>query len=339
MKNLIPLILAILFIGTGCVLQRPPATPPDVTSPTPPVSAPQNFYGVLEAYDASTGVASVRVAGGGTESIVWPEEAVAPVDKLGAMVTAHGVRDPSTLIVEADVVDFPGSQNLMIVSPTWNATVTSPLIVQGFGRVFEQQFSWRVKDSTGAVLATGLGMTHALEVGWFGPFSFEIFLPALTDPNFTLEVLDYSARDGSEQDLVSVPLSLLSTKTTSFKVYFLNAAKGSAQDCENVFSVDRTVAETSAVGRAAITELLVGPTSEERAAGYSTSLSPYVALRSLVVSDGVAKVDFNEFVNPAGGSCAVQAVRSQIEHTLLQFPLVESVVISVNGNVDTALQP
>lgn len=334
MKNLIPLFLAILLIGAGCVFQ----TEAPVVVEEPAVAETQYVNGVVEAYDADSGIASVRTATGATEEVLWPAGAPAATGLFGTVVVAKGERDPSTLVVVAEIVDVPSSQNLMVASPASGATVTSPLVVSGFGRVFEQTFNWRVKDAAGTVLDQGIAMTDAREVGWFGPFTFEVFLPAMTETAFTLEVLDYSAKDGSEQDLVSVPLNLLSADTSTFKVYFGKPSSGSF-DCSLVFPVTRTVAETAAIGRASIAELLKGPTAEERAQGYSTSIPTYAALNSLVISDRVAKADFTSGLNPGGGSCLVTAIRSQIENTIIQFDTVDRVVISVEGDSDTALQP
>ena len=334
MKNLIPLFLAILLIGAGCVFQ----TEAPVAVEEPPVVETQYVNGVVEAYDAATNLASVRTATGATEEVLWPSDAPAASGLFGTVIVAKGERDPSTLVVVAEIVDVPESQNLMVASPAGGSTVTSPLVVSGFGRVFEQTFSWRVKDAAGTVLDQGIAMTDAREVGWFGPFTFEIFLPAMTETAFTLEVLEYSARDGSEQDLVSVGLNLLSTKTSAFKVYFGKPSTGS-YDCSEVFPVRRTVAETAAIGRAAIAELLKGPTEEERAQGYWTSIPAYAELNSLVIADRVAKADFSYGLEPGGGSCAVTAIRSQIENTIFQFDTVDTVIISVEGDVETALQP
>jgi len=39
------------------------------------------------------------------------------------------------------------------------------------------------------------------------------------------------------------------------------------------------------------------------------------------------------------GSCRVGAIRAQIEETLKQFPTVQNVIISVNGNTENILEP
>jgi spore germination protein GerM len=128
---------------------------------------------------------------------------------------------------------------------------------------------------------------------------------------------------------------------STVKVYFGNSnLNKDMADCGLVYPVDRQVAKTQAVARAALTELLSGPTQPEKNGGYSTSLNAGVKINSLTIANGVARVDFDEKMDEGmGGSCRVEAIRSQIEKTLLQFPSVKSVVVSVEGNSAEALQP
>jgi len=336
MKKFWLILPVILALGIGCLNQKPIA-PTD----TPPIPQVENveIFGVLDGWDAQTGIADVRLVNGVIEEVRWPAEAEDPTAQVGLLVTVTGTRDAATLAIFAERASFPSVGNLIVLSPVSDATVTSPLLVQGFGRVFEQTFSWRIKQADGSIVAEGYAMTDATDIGRYGPFQFEVFLPAMNEKPFTFEVLQYSAKDGSEQDLVSVPLQLLSIATTTFDIYFSNASKGSNEDCSRAFPVSRTVAQTSAVGRAAILELLAGPTSEERTLGYATNIPENTRLNSLVISDETAKADFSSGLQFVAGSCRVIAIRSQIENTLLQFSTVSDVVISIEGEVDTALQP
>jgi hypothetical protein len=335
-KNLIPLFVALLFIGAGCVFQ--PEVQPTAEITTQPAVVSQNVSGVVESYDEAAGTAFLRSATGATEEVLWPIDGPNVASLFGAVVTVTGERDPSTLALVAERVEASqAAANLAVVSPVAGATVTSPLVVSGFGRTFEQTFAWRIRGADGNVVDQGVAMTDAREAGWFGPFTFEAFLPAMDAAAFTLEVLEYSAKDGSEQSLVSVPLNLLSTRTSSFKIFF--EKQSGSFDCAAVAPVERTVAETAAIGRASVAELLKGPTEAERAEGYATSIPPYAGLNSLVIGGGMARADFTSGLEPGGGACRAAAVRAQIENTLLQFDAVESVTISVNGEVETAPRP
>jgi len=100
------------------------------------------------------------------------------------------------------------------------------------------------------------------------------------------------------------------------------------------------VPRTQAVGRAAIEELLKGPTPEEKAQGLDTSIPEGARLRSLKVVDGVAYADFDEALQfQVGGSVRVMVIRRSITLTLLQFPTVQSVVVSIDGRTEDILQP
>lgn len=157
---------------------------------------------------------------------------------------------------------------------------------------------------------------------------------------------------------------------TQIKVYFGNPQKEIEAGhpeirCESVYPVIRTIPKTQAVARAAINELLKGPTAEEKNQEYVSSIPdvnkitqyppqrwwtcegqemPFkkgkVTLLSLDIKDGTAFADFSGEIHAyGGGSCNVVAISSQIINTLKQFPTIEEVVISVDGEKECILQP
>lgn len=126
------------------------------------------------------------------------------------------------------------------------------------------------------------------------------------------------------------------------KAYFINEDRDPQRlDCSRVDAVSRTVPKSVAAARAALEMLLAGPTEGEKQAGFITVINPGVTVASLSISDGVAHVTFSaELQQDVGGSCCVTAIRSQIEQTLMQFPSVTSVRLSVEGYADDeVLQP
>lgn len=129
--------------------------------------------------------------------------------------------------------------------------------------------------------------------------------------------------------------------TTTVRVFFSNTAfDPGMMECNRTYPVVRTITKTVAVGRAALEELLKGPTDTEKAQGYLTSLNDGVTINSLTIQNGVAHVDFSARLEEgAGGSCRVAAIRSQIANTLRQFSTVNEVIIGVEGRVEDALQP
>lgn len=142
-------------------------------------------------------------------------------------------------------------------------------------------------------------------------------------------------------DYVDFPVMLeVESKSIEVKVFFPNKNMGSTDDCSLVYPLIRTIPETVAVGKASLEELFNGLTEQEIASGYYTNINEGVVIQSLTISNGVARVDFNSRLGEAvGGSCKVTSIRAQIEETLKQFSTANSVVISIDGNAETILQP
>lgn len=130
-------------------------------------------------------------------------------------------------------------------------------------------------------------------------------------------------------------------ETMTVKVFFGNSIfDPEVLDCQKNFAVERVIPKTVAVARAALEQLLAGPTDAEKTEGYFTSINLGVKIQSLVIANGVANVDFDERLEfQVGGSCRVAAIASQIRETLKQFPTVTDVVISIDGRTEDILQP
>lgn len=123
-------------------------------------------------------------------------------------------------------------------------------------------------------------------------------------------------------------------------VYFGNNKMGSGEDCALVFPLSRKVISAETLGPGALEALLNGLTAEEEASGYSSSINDGVLIQKFEILEKVAYVDFDAGFNEGmGGSCRVQAIRSQIETTLNTLPDIDSVVISVNGETEGILEP
>ncbi len=140
------------------------------------------------------------------------------------------------------------------------------------------------------------------------------------------EIRDILVEDVEESD----------TETTSINVYFVKVNNGQ----EEVVSVNREVENVAAIAREALKALIQGPSSEEINDGFSTSINENVVIQRLEIENGIAYVDFNETLQEnVAGSATVMAIREQIEKTLMQFETVNEVVISIDGDVDSILQP
>jgi len=237
-------------------------------------------------------------------------------------------------------------ENLIrVAKPQAGAEISSPLEISGEARgnwFFEASFPVRLVDENGKELASGIAEA---EGEWmtekFVPFKATLVFDRKTAKSGKLILLKANASDLEElDDSFAVPVVFSQGETTVVKVFFSHEESRTEMDCSVTSPRERVIAKTQAVARAAIELLLVGPTLEEKSAGYFTSINPSVKLNSISIQAGKAKVDFNGQLEQAvGGSCRVSAIRSQIEDTLRQFPTVKEVVISVNGQTEDILQP
>ena len=125
------------------------------------------------------------------------------------------------------------------------------------------------------------------------------------------------------------------------KVFWGNRLKDpEVSDCSLVFPVNRRIAKTPAVARAALEELLLGISINDLNQGYFTSINSGVVINSLTIDKGVAKVDFNDMLQAGvGGSCRVTSIRSQITQTFKQFPTLKTPIFSIKGDRGSILQP
>jgi spore germination protein GerM len=124
---------------------------------------------------------------------------------------------------------------------------------------------------------------------------------------------------------------------------------------ERLQSELRRVPRTSASGAGVLNELLWGA-PPQNSAGFTTALpspaevlsfagrtaewGPRVTLRKLALVDGVAQVDFSRELRAYDGdSLRASLIHAQITRTLLQFPQVRDVRITIESEGDTLLEP
>lgn len=261
--------------------------------------------------------------------------------QAAADTDADGIDDRTAH--EAPVVS--DSQNVKVTSPDPNQRVGShALTIVGEARVFENTYNWRVKDDAGTVIASGFGTANAPDIGQYGPFVVYATYSATPGETGTVEVYSLSARDGSEQDMVRIPVTF-SDDVRAEAFYGNRELVREGDSCVQMFALGRDVLDSEVPAirlRETLLALLAGPTTTETADDYFSSIPVGTQLHSLYVNDDAAEVrlDFTSAID-AGGSCRVLGIRTQIEQTVRAVMGDEfSVVISVDGgNPDEALQP
>ncbi len=119
------------------------------------------------------------------------------------------------------------------------------------------------------------------------------------------------------------------------QVFYTNLERGAEGE---VHPVERTTTDDD-LPTAAVRELLVGPTVEEREQGYSSWFSQDTAgmLRSVRVEDGVAQVDFDgelaTTIPGASTSAGSLVLLAELDATTRQFPDITDSIYSLAGDV------
>jgi len=81
-------------------------------------------------------------------------------------------------------------------------------------------------------------------------------------------------------------------------------------------------------------QALQGPNAAEAAKGFSQKFPAGSRLKSLRIENSTAYADFNNANQSGGGSCYQAQLTAAIRRTLLQFPTIQKVVLSVEGQAD-----
>jgi germination protein M len=100
---------------------------------------------------------------------------------------------------------------------------------------------------------------------------------------------------------------------------------------DKLFVTYRTQDRTPRIGTAALEALLAGPTDFERGYGLTSAVPEGTELLDLTIDDGIARVDLTSEFESGGGSLSMQMRLAQVVFTLRQFPSVEGVVFSLDG--------
>ncbi len=111
--------------------------------------------------------------------------------------------------------------------------------------------------------------------------------------------------------------------TTTVKAYLLLG--------EHLVPVARVVPKTQAVARAAIEQLLLGPTNAEAKAGIGSTIPEGVLLLGITIRDGLATIDLSREFESGGGTASMTGRLAQVVYTLTQFPSVDRVSFELDG--------
>lgn len=258
---------------------------------------------------------------------------------IGAGISFYLFQKPQEQILE----DKSGL--IKVSAPKLNEKVKTPLRIAGEARgnwFFEASFPIELLDEKGEVV--GQAIAQAKE-DWmtenFVPFETTIdFPPGLSGKGTLVLKKDNPSGLPEFDDELRMSVMFEPQESMNLKAFFNNSNLDPEFSCNKVFPVEREIVKTQSIARAALEELLKGPTRKEMGEGFFTSLNSGVKIQSLTIENGVARVDFDEALQfQVGGSCRVSAIRAQITDTLKQFPTVREVIISIDGRAEDILQP
>jgi hypothetical protein len=223
--------------------------------------------------------------------------------------------------------------NIIVAEPAANQSVGLPLTIKGKARVFENTVSFRIKDSDGTVLLENFTTADSQDIGQFGPFEASVNYPEAKGEKGTVEVFEYSAKDGSEINKVEIPVTFKKVESMNVKVFFGNRKEDpDIQNCSQVYEVSRRIPKAPSIARQALLELLAGPYAMEEDNGFFSGINQGVLLRKVTLSSGVATLDFSSDIkNGMEGSCEIDMIKAQINETLKQFPTIKEVKITIEG--------
>jgi hypothetical protein len=106
------------------------------------------------------------------------------------------------------------SENIIIYAPRMNERVGTPIIIEGRARVFENTVNYRLRDASGKEIAEGFITADAPDIDQFGPFRAELTYLSTVEGAGFIDIFSLSAMDGSEINMVSIPVTF--TKTPEF---------------------------------------------------------------------------------------------------------------------------
>ncbi len=251
------------------------------------------------------------------------------VDVSGKKVKAI---TPNSII--ASKVKILSSKDIVILSPKDGELLSETRIkVRGYARTDMNELHFKINDREKETIEIPKGTRK------YSYFERDIYLSNIDlageiGKKITLSIYEKNPKDGTEINNVSITLKIGPKKIF---LYFSNIKLDpNMEDCTKVYPVEREVHILTKPSDV-INLLIQGPNEQEMKEGYTNSIPKETVINEISVRDGIARTDFSN-LNP-GGSCRVAAIRAQITQTLKQFLGVKEVIISVDGNVEEALQP
>lgn len=233
-------------------------------------------------------------------------------------------RQNTDLVIILKEIQITSSPDIILLSPPENDPITKfPITLRGYLRTDSNQVY------TLSINGLDQGNIKAINQNTTPLYSlFEIPLTLTRkmvhsmDPLLEIKI----QKNGSQKPYIRTYKLAWNKKV---EIYFGNSKKDPmSEDCTAVFPVTREVlmlADPSDI----LHLLLQGPSAIEKENGYFSSLPFGASLRSVDIKDKQINVDFKKL--HAGGSCQIDAILSEISHTLISAYPGSSVNVTEEG--------
>ncbi len=104
----------------------------------------------------------------------------------------------------AENITLLKEKNIILYSPIENEEIPSPVNLKWEARVFENSFAYRIMDSNWNVIKEGFWTADSKDIWLFWNFDINADFKIPESKTWTIEVFEYSAKDGSEINKVSI---------------------------------------------------------------------------------------------------------------------------------------
>ena len=181
------------------------------------------LLGVEQDFDGlHVDLSSEFESGGGSLSmqlrvaqIVYTATQFEGIDAVSFKIDGQGVEsiggegvDVSEPLTRRDFQESYLAPNVVVESPRPGDEIADGATVTGFANVFEANVNYRLVGENGEVLDEGF-TTATCGSGCWGDFEITLDFSVASRQEGRVEVLTFSAEDGSEQDVISIPVVLV----------------------------------------------------------------------------------------------------------------------------------
>ncbi|MGH9177593.1 MAG: Gmad2 immunoglobulin-like domain-containing protein, partial [Acidimicrobiales bacterium] len=237
-------------------------------------------------------------------------------------------------VVEPDghwLVAGARSDDIVVTSPQAGATVGRPVVVEGRGRGFEGNMvveAVALGQGRRDRLAQGVAIAGCCET--LEPFRVELDLGAAEVAEGSVVVVNDTG------SFVVVPVRFGTTPAPGLSSVDI----GLVGPDGTIVRRPRTIARSTGVLRAAVEQLLRGPTAAERDEGLRSALDQAAAAVefSVTIRDGMAVVDFAAGLPASSPSTSASAASekflAQLQVTVFQFPAVARAEYRIDGSCE-----